>query len=212
MKQTTARPGAGEPAAPPAATARRRGKALEQAIFEAALEQLTSGGYARLTMEGVAGAAQTGKAALYRRWPSKLELALDALGSTLPPLTDVPDLGSVRAELRQLIGTFQVAMDSPAGSAMRALMAEVDHGGGGLLKDFVMARLVGPARRAGLEVLRRGERRGEVRSGAVNEMVADVWPAMLLYRTKFGAESVDAEFCDHLLEDVLLPLIRPQAG
>ncbi|MFF7637918.1 TetR/AcrR family transcriptional regulator [Kitasatospora sp. NPDC008050] len=198
--------------APPVATARRRGRALEQAIFEAALEQLTSGGYARLTMEGVAGAAQTGKAALYRRWPSKLELALDALGSTLPPLTDVPDLGSVRAELRQLIDAFRVAMDSPAGSAMRALMAELDHDRSDLLKDFVMSRVMGPARQAGLEVLRRGERRGEVRPAAVSELVADVWPAMLLYRTKFGAESVDAEFCDQLLEDVLLPLIRPQAG
>ena len=71
-----------------------------------------------MTMEGVAGAAQTGKAALYRRWPSKLELALDALGSTLPPPVDTPDLGSVRSELTQLVGVFQTAMGSPAGAAM----------------------------------------------------------------------------------------------
>src|SRR5690242_10940175 len=77
----------------PTAPQRRRGRALELAIFEATLEQLTSGGFARMTMEGVAGAAQTGKAALYRRWPSKLELVLDALGFTLSPPTDTPDLG-----------------------------------------------------------------------------------------------------------------------
>lgn len=72
---------------------RRRGKELEQAIFEAALDQLTSGGFARLTMEGVASAARTGKAALYRRWASKVDLVVDALDSTLPRPADTPTSG-----------------------------------------------------------------------------------------------------------------------
>ncbi|MFD0530101.1 TetR/AcrR family transcriptional regulator [Kitasatospora arboriphila] len=80
-----------EPAAP--AAARRRGRALEAAIFEATLELLVSGGFARLTMEGVAGAAQTGKAALYRRWASKADLVVHALGATLPPPWTSPTSG-----------------------------------------------------------------------------------------------------------------------
>ncbi|MEV7028182.1 TetR family transcriptional regulator, partial [Kitasatospora sp. NPDC093558] len=61
-----------------AAPLRRRGEVLESAIFGATLQQLVTDGYARLTMEGVAAAAQTGKAALYRRWSSKEELVKDA--------------------------------------------------------------------------------------------------------------------------------------
>ncbi|WP_035846151.1 TetR/AcrR family transcriptional regulator [Kitasatospora azatica] len=209
MKQTSARSEAAEPGPAAAGAARRRGKALEQAIFEAALEQLTSGGFARMTMEGVAGAAQTGKAALYRRWPSKLELALDALASTLPARTDVPDLGSVRSELMQLMGTYQAALDSPGGAAMRALMAELDHDRSALVKDFVMGQVMEPARRATLAVLRRGEQRGDVRPGAATELVADVGLALLLYRNKFSDAPVTAEFCAQLVDEVMLPLVRP---
>ncbi|TDD64977.1 TetR family transcriptional regulator, partial [Actinomadura rubrisoli] len=63
---------------------RRRGGDLEAAIYEAVFAQLEAVGYRRLTMEGVAAAARTGKAALYRRWPSKDELVTDALKHVLP--------------------------------------------------------------------------------------------------------------------------------
>lgn len=188
---------------------RRRGKALEAAIFEAALDQLTSGGFARMTMEGIAGAAQTGKAALYRRWASKADLVIDALGSTLPPPTDIPDLGSVRRELMQLIVGFGTSMDSRAGTAMRALMAELDHERAQVFKDFVIDRVVRPATKATLEILRRGELRGDVRPGAANTMVADVAPAMLMYRAKVREGALDAGFCASLVDEVLLPMVRP---
>lgn len=79
-----------------AASLRRRGAVLERAILDAALEQLSTVGWNGLTMEGVAARAQTGKAAVYRRWPSKEDLVADALKAGLPSLTEAPDLGSVR--------------------------------------------------------------------------------------------------------------------
>ncbi|MFE0458337.1 TetR/AcrR family transcriptional regulator [Kitasatospora sp. NPDC058965] len=211
MKQEPVRPGEVEPPVVPAPVARRRGKALEQAIFEAALDQLTSGGFARMTMEGVAGAAQTGKAALYRRWSSKLELALDALAFTLPPTTDIPDLGSVRDELLRLMGGYQSAMDSRGGAAMRALMAELDHDRSEVVSEFVMNRVIGPAREAVLAVLRRGERRGDVRPGGATELAADVGMAMLFYREKFGGSPASQDFTVDLVDQVLMPMIRPAA-
>jgi hypothetical protein len=77
-----------------AASPRRRGAVLERAILEAALEQLSTVGWNGLTMEGVAAGAQTGKAAVYRRWPSKEDLVADALQAGLPSLEDVPDWGA----------------------------------------------------------------------------------------------------------------------
>ena len=53
---------------------RRRGVELEGAILRAAWDELTAVGYARLSMEGVADRAQTGKQVLYRRWPNRAEL------------------------------------------------------------------------------------------------------------------------------------------
>jgi len=195
----------GGPAAPVAA--RRRGRALEAAIFEATLELLTSGGFARLTMEGVAGAAQTGKAALYRRWTSKADLVVHALGATLPPPVGIPDLGSVRAELVQLMAGFGMIMGSPAGTAIRVLMAELDHEQAVAFKDFLDGRVMRPANAAILGILGRGERRGDVRPGAATPIVADVAPAMLLYRAKVCEGVVDEAFCTELVDQVLMPLV-----
>ncbi|MFF1795692.1 TetR/AcrR family transcriptional regulator [Kitasatospora sp. NPDC058263] len=187
---------------------RRRGKELERAIFEAVLDQLTSGGFARLTMEGVAGAARTGKAALYRRWASKVELVIDALDSTLPRPSDTPDLGSARAELLLLIQGFTEAMNSRSGGAMHALMAELEHEQAELFKDFIVQRVVEPTKDTILEILRRGAERGDVRPGAVSPLVADVAPAMLMYRVKVCGRQLGRGFAVELVDEVLVPLIR----
>ncbi|MFF2044644.1 TetR/AcrR family transcriptional regulator [Kitasatospora sp. NPDC058170] len=192
--------------------ARRRGKALENAIFEATLDQLTSGGYARLTMEGVASAARTGKAALYRRWASKVELVIDALESTLPRPADTPDLGSARAELLLLIGGFTEAINSRAGGAMQALMSELDHEQAAVFKDFVVQRVIEPTKHTILDILQRGAERGDVRPGAATPLLADVAPAMLMYRVKICGRDIGSEFAAELVDEVLMPLIGMPAG
>ncbi|MFJ7249862.1 TetR/AcrR family transcriptional regulator [Kitasatospora sp. NPDC098652] len=187
---------------------RRRGKELENAIFEAALDQLTSGGFARLTMEGVAGAARTGKAALYRRWASKDELVLDALDATLPRPYGIPDLGSTRAELLQLIELFTDAICSRAGAALHALMAELSQQQAEVFKDFIVQRVVGPTKDAILDILRRGVERGDVRPDAVTPLVADVVPAMLMFQVKVSERVLAPDFAVRLVDDVLVPMVR----
>ncbi|WP_326846851.1 TetR-like C-terminal domain-containing protein [Streptomyces kaniharaensis] len=188
---------------------RRRGKELENAIFAATLDQLTSGGYARLTMEGVAAAARTGKAALYRRWASKVELVIDALDSTLPRPNGIPDLGSARGELLQLIEVFADAMNSRAGSALHALMGELSHQQAEVFKDFIVQRVIEPTKDTILDILRRGAERGDVRADAATPMVADVVPAMFLYQVKIsGRENMAPDYAARMVDDVLVPLIR----
>ncbi|MFF8773886.1 TetR/AcrR family transcriptional regulator [Kitasatospora sp. NPDC015120] len=188
---------------------RRRGRELEAAIFEATLDQLTSGGFARLTMEGVAGAARTGKAALYRRWASKVDLVIDALDSTLPRPADTPALGSARAELHYLVESFVSVARSRAGGAMSAVMAELDHDQAERFKGFIAQRMLEPTKDVILDILRRGAERGDVRPGAASPVVADVVPAMLLYRLKVCDRRIGPEFVDQLVDEVLVPLIRP---
>ncbi len=64
---------------------RRRGEVLERALCSATLAELIAVGYGRLTMEGIAARAQTGKAAPYRRWASKHDLVQAALQYAVPP-------------------------------------------------------------------------------------------------------------------------------
>jgi AcrR family transcriptional regulator len=192
-----------------AAPARRRGKALEQAIFEATLGELVASGYAKLTMEGVANAAQTGKAALYRRWPSKEELVMDALGAMLPPMGPPPSSGSVRGDLLELIERLVSAMTSVPGSAARALISDLDHERAHAFAELVHLRIVGPVKQLILGVLAEGEARGEVRPGSATAMVADVIPALMMYRSKLGSGQLGPGDPEAIVDEVLLPIVRP---
>ncbi|MEV7595891.1 TetR-like C-terminal domain-containing protein [Kitasatospora sp. NPDC089797] len=188
---------------------RRRGEALESAIYGAALQQLTTDGYAGLTMEGVAAAAQTGKAALYRRWSSKEELVMDALRASLPPAGPAPDTGGLRGDLLELVTRLRTAMFSEPGAAVRAIMGEIDHQRAHAFLALVLERVVEPTTALIAEVLERGAARGEVRPGAVTPMVTDVVPALMLYRIKMcGGGPVELDPAA-IVDEVLLPIVRP---
>lgn len=76
---------------------RRRGSQLEQAILDAAWEELVAVGTAGVTMSAVAARARTSKAVLYRRWPSRGELIAAAVERRVPQLGDeAPDTGTLR--------------------------------------------------------------------------------------------------------------------
>jgi AcrR family transcriptional regulator len=98
---------------------RRRGEALNAAIFRATLDELAEVGYAKLTMERVAERARTGKASLYRRWPSRMELAMDAVYHALPDPASPPDTGSLRGDLLALLRRNGELLAGPAGEALR---------------------------------------------------------------------------------------------
>ncbi len=89
---------------------RRRGKELEDALYDATLAEFAAVGYGGLTMEGIAARARTGKAALYRRWTCKHDLVHSTLHYALPPAARAPrrpigtgeSAGHVRRALRCL--------------------------------------------------------------------------------------------------------------
>ncbi|HEV8650275.1 MAG TPA: TetR/AcrR family transcriptional regulator [Actinomycetes bacterium] len=195
------------PSCTPCSPTRRRGETLEHAIFDAVLDQLQTVGYAGLTMEGVAACAHTGKAALYRRWPCKEDLVVDALHHTLPSLADLPDHGNVRDDLLDLLCRVAALVNSPTGCALQSLMAEID-------QDRPFARILHdrvlePRKRMFLDVLERGARRGEVRPDAVSQLVAEVGPAMLVQRFFVDGAPVPDAYVVSVLDDLVMPLLRP---
>ncbi|WP_030838145.1 TetR/AcrR family transcriptional regulator [Streptomyces sp. NRRL F-4474] len=192
----------------PAPPGRRRGPELERAILDAALEQLSTVGWNALTMEGVATGAQTGKAALYRRWPSKADLVADALRTGLPEIGEIPDSGSIREDLLLLCGRTRGVMYSRAGQALWSVLHECDHMTGERFRGVIWSGLQEPAQRLIRELVLRGIERGDVRPDAAGPFVVDVIPAMLMYRAKVcGSEWGDADIAE-LIDEVMVPLLR----
>ncbi|MFD8202918.1 TetR/AcrR family transcriptional regulator [Streptomyces sp. NPDC003470] len=196
-------------AAPAPTPSRRRGAVLERAILDAALEQLGTVGWNGLTMEGVAAGAQTGKAAVYRRWSSKEELVADALRSGLPGFDAVPDLGSVRDDLLALCRRARDAMFSRPGFALRAVIHECDTMQAERFHAVILEGVVEPTITMLREVITRGIERGEVREAAANGYVFDAVPAMMMYRSKIrGSEWSDQEI-EEMVDCMMVPLLRP---
>ena len=196
---------------------RRRGAELEDAICRAAFEELTESGYGAFTIESVAARAQTGKASIYRRWPGKDELLLDAFCRGIPEpvdcfaTADLNDatssrdalLGAVRAMVANATGEKKAAMHAMAGEAARD-------------PEFAEAldRLVLSGQREGLaRLLRRGIPLGDVHPDSAVELVAELIPAFFMSRFLFRhAPITDADIVT-VVDDVAMPMLtRPANG
>ncbi|MFD4523447.1 TetR/AcrR family transcriptional regulator [Streptomyces sp. NPDC058470] len=193
------------------ASPRRRGAVLERAILEAALEQLSTVGWNGLTMEGVAARARTGKAAVYRRWPSKEDLVADALQAGLPSLTDAPDLGGVREDLLELCRRVRDAMFSQPGHALRSVLYECDVAQAERFHAVILGGVIEPTLHILREVIHRGIERGEVRPEAANPYVFDAIPAMMMYRSKVCASEWSDRDLEEMVDQLMVPLLRRTA-
>ncbi|MBH5337365.1 TetR/AcrR family transcriptional regulator [Streptomyces pactum] len=193
-------------AQPPAV--RRRGPVLERAILSAALDQLSEVGWKGLTMEGVAAGAQTGKAAVYRRWSTKEDLVIDALRAGLPKPPDPPDHGSLRADLLSFCYSMLSSMRSRSGVAVRAVIHECDHGAAERIAELIKGEVLAPGKEIIRHIVRNGIARGEVRADACGGMIEDVVPALLMYRTKVCAGEVTDRDVTEIVDQVMLPMLR----
>jgi AcrR family transcriptional regulator len=150
---------------------------LERALYEATLAELAEVGYGGLTMEGIAARAQTGKAALYRRWCSKHDLVHAALVHTLPP---VPELRSGRSARENLLTVFTAHRDILAGKTafpslqiMQQLLHEPE------MRAIFADAVVGPRLEIIESILRAAVDGGELDPATVTPLTARVGPALI---------------------------------
>jgi AcrR family transcriptional regulator len=185
---------------------RKRGDELRAAIHAAVLDELREGGMTALTMDAVAARARTGKATLYRHWPSKIELVLDAFQSSLPHI-DVPeDDGDLRGQLLAVLRQTTDILDSHVGGAVLALIAESIRTPelGDALRPHIVLPFTGPL----MEVLRRAAVRGQIPAAALTPRVTMVGPDLLLSHVITNCPVVSDAAVVEIVDLVLLPLLR----
>src|SRR5258708_32203282 len=102
---------------------RRRGAVLEQAILGAAIDELTTSGYAGMTMDRVARRAGTNKNTIYRRWPNRAALGIAAYRQLAVATMQLPDTGELRGDVLEMMRSANRRWSSPIGGTLRALPA-----------------------------------------------------------------------------------------
>jgi AcrR family transcriptional regulator len=182
-----------------------RGAAREVAICDAALALLAEVGYDRMSMDAVAARARASKATIYRRWPGKRELVLDAVRTRVADIVEPPDTGSLRGDI---IATLRVMADGIGGQdaalmagVLRAMRSTPE------LADCVRTQVLERKRYIGRILVERAVARGELPPDADQGVWHEVAPALMFFRILVTDEPVDDAFLTHVADDVLVPLL-----
>jgi AcrR family transcriptional regulator len=184
---------------------RRRGQALEQAIFDAVWNLLAESGYEQLSMAAVAERAQTSKPVLYRRWADRADLTLAALRHKVPsPRFPDDDHGDLRSDLiALLLPLADWLVDTPP-EIVRSLRTAVlnDPELVGAMQSRMPLVDVGPAL---VQVMARAAARGEVRGGVLPPRAVRL-PAELMRAEAMRAMPVPERVVEEIVDQILLPL------
>jgi len=185
------------------APGRPRSPRADEAIIEAVLDLMAEGtSVEALSIEAVAARAGVGKATIYRRWPNKETLVVDALGALKEPL---PELAgeSIREDLLTMLRSTTKARESRAGRIMPCLIPELQRNPE-LQRQY--RRIVEPRRERMREVLRRGVASGELRADLDIDVTAALLNAPMVVQAVLNWNpDLDTSKLPEQIVDALLP-------
>ncbi|GAA0576673.1 TetR/AcrR family transcriptional regulator [Paractinoplanes ferrugineus] len=184
------------------APGRPRNAQADEAILDAVLEMLSSGqSVAAISIEAVAAKAGVGKATIYRRWPNKEALIIDAVAAMKGALP-TPAGESVRDDLVMLVKANRSGRAQKYGKATVCLLPE-------FLKDeqlhHMYQAVIEPRRDVMRSVLRRGVQSGELRPDLDIELTLLMiqGPGMMQHMLNWNPNIADDGFAETLIDAIL---------
>lgn len=186
---------------------RRRGAELEQAILDAAWDELNEVGYAALTIEAVAARAGTSKSVIYRRWPGRAELVLAAWARYRPPLSRAADTGGLRSDLIALFNRIARRAEGMMSEAIAGVMGDAFRHPevAGALRDRLRTAPLGNWVQ---EIVDRAADRGDLKHVVVSSRVARVPLDLVRNEAMMFGGPVTDEAIAELVDEIYIPLLR----
>jgi AcrR family transcriptional regulator len=185
---------------------RPRDPQRRQAILAAAMALIAEVGYDRASVDAIAARAGVSKPTLYRRWPhGKPELVADAVRELRDQAGPVPDTGSLRRDLLAMVAiqTGKLLEDIHLACGLLTQLRESPE-----LAELMQEHVIADERARYATLLERARARGELASGDVTALFADVAGSIVFTRVTITGEPVDAAFAEELVDRVLLPILN----
>ncbi|MEV6161151.1 TetR/AcrR family transcriptional regulator [Streptomyces sp. NPDC052052] len=197
----------------PSPSSLRRSERSRRATLDAALELCTEKGYGRVTIEAIAARAGVSKKTIYRWWPSKSAVLLEAFTEALVDTTPFVDTGDIAADLRaNLAGAVKLISTPPYGPAYAGILSEVHHDEA--LARTVRTKLVDPRFDEAVARLRRAEEQGQIPPGGDLALAVEMLYGPVYYRHVLRKPMQDErtirELVDHVLRSLGVPDPLPQ--
>lgn len=181
---------------------RRPSAQVRAEILDAAGRLLLSDGMSAFTIERVAALAGASKITIYKWWPSKGVLALEAYAAGVDATLSVPDTGDVARDLTtSLLNFAHLLADRPAGRVLAELIgaAQTDPALASALSD----RYTRPRRAVGLTALRAAQQRGQIRADVDPDVLTDQLWGACLYRLLMANHPLSDKFVHELVTNLM---------
>jgi AcrR family transcriptional regulator len=187
----------------------RRGAAsVEKAIFDAVISELAEVGFGRLSFEGIAERAGTGKSPLYRRWPDTTSLVIDTLGRLGSDPAAYIRTGLLREDLIGFTRHMTKHQQGVKAAAFRSLLGEA-HRYPQLLARFKV-QVLDPLFDSLTDMLHDAANRGEIVEERLTPVVLEVLHALIIKRSLLETRYMSKQDITEMIDQVLLPLIMPR--
>jgi len=189
----------------------RRRKRPHQAILAATVELLETQGYKAITIEGIAQRAGVGKQTIYRWWPSKAAVVMEAYTLQSARRIPAPDLGSVRLDVQELLERLcQILSTTIAGSVVASLVAEAQ-----MDAEFAQVfcgSFVASRQQVLRQLLERGRDRQEMPADVDLELVIDSLYGAVWFRLLNRHAPLDSQFAQELVEQTMAGIGVPNVN
>ena len=180
---------------------RPRSEPARKAIYRSTLRLLRRTGFPDLTIEAIAADASVAKTTVYRWWPNKGALVVDAFASSAEHQLHFPDTGSVFRDMSLQMSQFMGILRSPRGRIVAELL-----GAGQSEPDLLAAfreRFLRPRRQEAYKTLRRGIERGELPNDLDLDLVLDILYGAIYMRFLIWQKGLTEEFVEDICRMVL---------
>lgn len=183
-------------------TGRPRSQAAHDAVLKAALRLVTKRGFRAVSVDEIAAEAGVGKMTIYRHWPTKATVVMDALLGLLGEETAFPEADGALESLRRQLHLQAAFFRSARGNLIRSLVAEAQ-------SDAELARAfrecwLHPRRLGVREHMEAAIAEGSLRAGFDVEVAIDQLYGSLYYRLMLGSGKMDAGFIEETFRQFVL--------
>jgi AcrR family transcriptional regulator len=185
---------------PQTRTGRPRSEKRHKAILETALDLATEVGFRAVSIESIAAKTGVAKTTIYRRWPNKAAVIMDAfmerlLRTQFPPTKKATD--SIWLQMHSMAKAFR----SKDGAVIKALLAETQFDAE--LATAFHERWTLPRRKLALAALQKAVSQGELRSDIDLEATIDLLYAPMYYRLQRGTAPLSDAYIDEIFHQVM---------
>ena len=163
-------------------------------VFDAALALLVEGGMTACTFQTVAQRSGVSRTTLYRRWPDRAALVLDALADRVEHDIVAPDTGSLAGDLRSLLRQVAAFLATPLGRAALVAAAESDSPEE-MRSDFWTLRMATMA-----PLFARARRRGELSQTDDAEAILASTVGAVYFRLLVGGRPADDDWIVRIVD------------